>query len=308
MQIVVASNPAARFGRSVEVGSRAVEVLRDAGHDVDHVTAANFEALLRAARRAAVHADALVVVGGDGMVHLGVNAVGGTSVPLAVVPAGSGNDFATAIGMFGQHGSDTSGTRGIERSLRELATLVEGEPQRADLIRIRHAGGEVFAAGIVSVGFDADVNVRSFRLTKVPSRIRYEVAILQTLANLQHRDFSVRIDGGPTRQLHTVIAAIANNRTLGGGIPIAPNASMTDGRLTGVFADPLSMPSFLKLLPKALRGKHLGDRRVHTEHFESIEISAASDVIACADGEIIGALPLVCSVAPGALRVFGTPT
>lgn len=297
VRIVVASNPTARFGRARGAGAEVERVLLDAGHDVEHRMADGFAALQRAARRDAQGADALVVVGGDGMVHLGVNAVGGTSVPLAVVPAGSGNDFAKAIGM----------PRG-EAAVAALPALLQTPPARCDLIRILHPEGEVFAAGIVSVGFDADVNVRSFALPRVPSRVRYHAAIALTVARLRHRTFRVRIDGGDERREHTVIAAIANNRSLGGGIPLVPNASMTDGLLTGVFADTLTLPRFVRLLTLAMRGAHLDDPRVRSEHFERVELASDdASVLACADGEIIGTLPITCSIAPGALRVFGAP-
>ncbi|SDH87531.1 diacylglycerol/lipid kinase family protein [Agrococcus jejuensis] len=297
MLVVVASNPQARFGRSGPVGERVVQALRAAGHEVVHRTAPDFAALQRAARAAAQRADALVVVGGDGMVHLGVNAVGGSSTPLAIVPAGSGNDFATEIGM-----------PGVEEAIAGLPALLETEPARCDLIRIRHPDGEAFAAGIVSVGFDADVNVRSFRMTRVPARLRYQAAILATLASLTHRTFRIRIDGGEERTWRTVIAAIANHRVFGGGIPIAPTASTVDGRLTGILADELSRPQFLALLAKALKGRHLADPRVHVEDIGTVTIASDdATVLACADGEIVGRLPIECSVAVGALRVFGTP-
>lgn len=297
MHVVVASNPQARFGRSASIGERVVQTLRGAGHEVVHRTAPDFAALQRATRAAAQRADALVVVGGDGMVHLGVNAVGGSSTPLAIVPAGSANDFATEIGM-----------PGVEEAIAGLPALLESEPARCDLIRIRHPDGEVFAAGIVSVGFDADVNVRSFRMTRVPARLRYQAAILATLATLRHRTFRIRIDGGEERTWRTVIAAIANHRVFGGGIRIAPTASTTDGRLTGILADELSRPQFLALLAKALRGRHLDDPRVHALDIGTVTIASDDEtVLACADGEIVGRLPIECSVAAGALRVLGSP-
>lgn len=272
-------------------------MLREAGYDVLHLTAPDFASLQHAARAQAQSADALVVVGGDGMVHLGVNAVGATSVPLAIVPSGSGNDFAEAIGV-----------PPLGDAIRDLPHRLATAPARCDLVRVRHPHGEAFVAGMVSVGFDADVNVRAMRMRGVPARLRYEAALARTIARPRHRDLGIRVDDGDERRLRTLIASVANNRTIGGGIPLVPSASMTDGALSLITADELSRPAFLGLLPKALRGAHEDDVRVHVERCTSVEISGGDDVLACADGELLGRLPVRCEVAPGAVRVFGTPS
>lgn len=293
MRIVVASNPTARSGRNGALGEIVAARIADLGHEVEHIAAVDYAGQLEQTRFAMIRADALVVVGGDGMVHLGVNVVGGTSKLLLVIPAGSGNDFAAGIGIA----SLAAGLDGLE-------AMLDSEPDRVDLIRIEHPGGVAIAAGVVSVGFDADVTVRSLRLTRVPSRIRYHASILATVLRPRHRTFRVRIDGGAERTWRTLVAAIANNRTFGRGIPVAPSASMHDGRLTAVVADELGYPAFLRLLARALRGTHVRDRRVTVVECESVEIASDETVIVCADGEIVGRLPVRCSVMPGALRVL----
>ncbi|WP_306232083.1 diacylglycerol/lipid kinase family protein [Agrococcus beijingensis] len=293
MHVVVASNPTARFGRSEPVGALVAARIADLGHRVEHVVAVDFAGQLEQTRFAMIQADVLVVVGGDGMVHLGVNIVGGTSKRLVVVPSGSGNDFARTLEL------GSTGT-----VIDSLEAILAGEPDRVDLVRIEHPDGVTLAAGIVSVGFDADVNVRSFRFTRVPSRIRYQAAILATVLRPRHRTFRVRLDGGAERSWRTLVAAISNNRSFGGGIPIAPGADLRDGRLTAVFADELSYPRFLWLLGKVLRGRHEADSRVHIVDCESAEIASDETVIVCADGEIVGRLPVRCSVMPGALQVL----
>lgn len=292
MQIVVASNPAARFGRSEPVGALVAARIADLGHDVQHIVAVDFAGQLEQTRFAMVQAEVLVVVGGDGMVHLGANIVGGTSKRLVIVPSGSGNDFASTLEL----GSTA-------QVIDSLEAILASAPDRIDLVRIEHPDGVTLAAGIVSVGFDADVNVRSFRFTKVPSRLRYQAAILATLLRPKHRTFRVRLDGGAERTWRTLIAAIANNRVFGGGIPIAPGADLRDGMLTAVFADELSYPGFLRMLGKALRGRHESDPRVHILGCETAELASDETVIVCADGEIVGRLPVRCSVMPGALQV-----
>ncbi|WAC65412.1 diacylglycerol kinase family protein [Agrococcus sp. SL85] len=293
MLVVVASNPAARFGRSGGVGAVVEARIRALGHEVVHIAASGYAAQLEQTRFAMIRADVLVVVGGDGMVHLGVNVVGGTSKPMLVVPAGSGNDFAAALGV-----------RDAQDALDRMPATLAAAPERVDLVRIEHPDGVALAAGIVSVGFDSDVTVRSLRMRRVPSSVRYEAAILATLVRLRHRTFRVRIDGGAERTWRTAIAAVANNRTLGGGIPLAASASMRDGLLTAVLADELRLPAFLRLLGKAMRGTHQEDPRVTTVDCEVVELDCDEPVSVCADGEVVGRLPIRCSTMPGALQVL----
>src|SRR4051812_29233442 len=99
-RVVVAINPNASFGGTRHVGPAVVAALRAAGHDVVPLSAPDYAGLVRIPRQALdAPAGALVVVGGDGMVNLGVNLVAGTEVPLGIVPAGTGNDFASGLGL-----------------------------------------------------------------------------------------------------------------------------------------------------------------------------------------------------------------
>ncbi|WP_426623929.1 diacylglycerol/lipid kinase family protein [Leifsonia sp. McL0607] len=98
--VVVAVNPMASFGRRRDVGPRVVERLRAAGHTAIAVDQANIELLRRETARAVeAGADALVVVGGDGMANLGINIVAQTDIPLGIVPSGTGNDLADGLGI-----------------------------------------------------------------------------------------------------------------------------------------------------------------------------------------------------------------
>lgn len=296
VRIVVASKPADRPGRGGAIGERATARIAELGHDVRHIAAADYRGQLEQSRFAMTTADALVVVGGDGMVHLGVNIVGGTSKRLVMVPAGSGNDFAASLGI-----------RSAEHALDGLEAALAASPERFDLVRIEHPDGVELAAGVVSVGFDADVTVRSNRFTRVPSALRYRAAIVATLLRPRHRAFRIRFDGGEERSWRTLIAAVANNGTFGGGVPIAPSASLHDGKLTTVLADEVSYPRFLLTLAKAMRGRHEADPRMHFTDCESVEIASDDAVTVCTDGEMIGRLPVRCTAMPGALQVLRAP-
>lgn len=293
MHVVVAANPRARFGRSASAGREAAGRLIDAGHEVEYFERDSWELLLTDVRAACRVADALVVVGGDGMVHLAANVVAEYNIPFVVVPSGSGNDFARTLGIAS-----------VEEALDALPDALHREPNRVDGLRIRHADGVAYAAGIVSIGFDADVNRRSFDLQRVPSRVRYEAAIALTLANPRHRSFTVRFDDKEAFDVSTLIFAIANHQHFGGGIHIAPDADAFDGELTTVWADHLTRLRFYRLLSKALRGRHMTEPEVHARNSERVSVSSNERVEAYADGELIGALPIEVTVMPGMLRVL----
>ena len=100
LRLVVAINPTASFGKGRDVGPAVVQTLRALGHDVTSLQEPDFEQLMEAGRKAvASKPDALIVVGGDGMINLGTNLVATTKVPLGIVPSGTGNDMARGLGI-----------------------------------------------------------------------------------------------------------------------------------------------------------------------------------------------------------------
>ena len=128
----VVVNPTAGKGRGTQAGRRVHELLRARGHKVEDLSAATLAQATDRARAAAVQGlDALVVVGGDGMVHLGVNVVAGTGLPLGIVAAGTGNDIARTLAL--PRGDVEASVAAIEHG------LLDG-PRRVDAVRVGLAG------------------------------------------------------------------------------------------------------------------------------------------------------------------------
>ena len=153
--IVVAINPTAAFGKNATAGDQTVLALEQAGFRVTALRAESFDLLRGQLNRAlSLTPDALVVVGGDGMVSLAVNMVAQTSVPFAVVPAGTGNDLARGIGLP---------VGNLTQCISLMVDSLAREPERLDLGRITSMdGSEVrWFASILSAGFDAIVNERA---------------------------------------------------------------------------------------------------------------------------------------------------
>lgn len=298
--MVVAINPAASFGASRDVGPAVVQTLRAMGHEVTSLTEPDFDSLLDSARAAVrTRPDALVVVGGDGMVNLGVNLVAGTRVPLGIVPSGTGNDMARGLGI--PH-DDT------EAAIRFLASALEAPPRQIDAVRVRWMDEdgvrqERRVAGSFSAGFDAIVNERAnlMRHPKGPSR--YILALLAELVRM--RPFRYRVELDDERlELDALMVSVGNNVSLGGGMRIAPDAELDDGLLDVMIVKPLSRLAFLRLFPRVFEGAHTTLPAVMMRRAKRIRIEADAPLVSYADGERIAPLPVELEVEPRALRVL----
>lgn len=298
-RIVVAINPTASFGRGFEVGPAVVTTLRGLGHDVTSLIEPDFAQLLEAAREAVrSKPDALVVVGGDGMVHLGVAALEGSRVPLGIVPSGTGNDMARGLGI---PVGDTEG------AIRWLVTALQRPPRVIDAGSISFGGDGApgsrsrFAC-ILSAGFDALVNERANRMTRPRGRSRYTIALLVELAKLRPIEYTLTLDGVVHREKAPLVA-VANNLSFGGGMKVAPDALLDDGLFDVVLVRPLGRLAFLRIYPRVFAGTHITDPRVVVHRAAAIRIEAKG-VVAYADGERIAPLPVDITMDAGGLRVL----
>ena len=292
--VVVAVNPMASFGHRRDVGPRVVERLRAAGHRVVAMDEANIELLRRETAKAIQDgADALVVVGGDGMANLGIDLVAETGLPLGIVPSGTGNDLADGLGI---PVGDT------EAAIDLLLAALQREPRTIDAGTIRHGELTTWFGCVVSAGFDATVNERANLMTRPRGRSRYVVALIRELATLHPRPYRIQADGRLI-EVDAILVSVANNRSLGGGMRIAPDADLSDGMLDLFIVERMSRLRFLRMFPKVFRGEHTDLPEVTLLRAASVRIEA-DGIVAYADGERIGPLPIDVTVAPGALRVL----
>ena len=317
MKIALAVNPRASFGRGRHAGGAAAECFRAAGAEVELLCEESYGALAaRVADAVAGGVDALVVVGGDGMVHLGVNALaavpavavtdgdapagasaGSSGVaagtPLGIIPTGTGNDLARMLELP-RHDIPAA----VERV---LAALGSGG-RRIDAGRAVSAGRTHWFAGVLSAGFDAAVNERANAWRWPRGQSRYNLAILRELAGFTAIDYTLTVDGERRRQ-GAMLVSVANGRSMGGGMAIAPEASLEDGLLDLFVVHPLSRAALLAVFPKVFTGRHVGHPAVELRRVRRVVLEA-DGVVAYADGERLGPLPLTIDVVPGALRVL----
>lgn len=292
--IVVAINPRASFGRNEHAGAEVARLLAAAGHQVIALREDDYPALENSAREALGSESVLVVVGGDGMVHLGVNLAREKGVALGVIPAGTGNDLARHLGL--PLGSIPAATAHLMRAL-------ESAPRRIDLgVATSPQGTEHPFACVFSAGFDALVNERANTLRLIRGRHRYTVALLIELAKLRPMTYTLTIDGVEETGSYLLVA-VANSQSFGGGMKVTPDASVVDGKLDVFTLDPLSRLAFLRIYPRVFQGLHVSDSRVHIRQARSVEV-ASKGIVAYADGERLEALPLTVRVEPSRLAVY----
>ena len=293
LTVVVAVNPMASFGRRREVGPRVIDRLRAAGHTVVDLDQPNIELLRREAARAVGDgADALVIVGGDGMVNLGIGIVAETPVPLGIVPSGTGNDLADGLGIPLE----------TEAAIDALLERLGRPPRVIDAAVVRHGALTTWFGCVLSAGFDATVNERANLMTRPRGRSRYVVALLWELATLRPIRYRIVADGNELRT-QALLVAVANNRSFGGRMRIVPHAKLDDGLLDLFVVTPMRRIRFLRVFPKVFSGRHTELEEVSFLQARTVTIEAA-DVVAYADGERVGPLPVEITVAPGALRVL----
>ncbi len=294
--VAVLTNPAAGRGRYAGLLPQILTRLGAAGHPV-HVVQAGSAAEAPTAVRAVVDAGAaaVVAVGGDGTVHLALQAVAGRGVPFGVVPAGTGNDFATALGLP---------TDPLAAAGAIAAALAAGETRPIDAAQVSTPDGRTrWYAAVLGAGFDAIVNERANRMRWPRGPLRYDLAIFVELLRLRARRYTLRLDG-VAYQTGAVLVAVGNTDSYGGGMRICPAADPTDGLLDIVVAARMGRLRLLSLKPRLRRGTHVGNRRVSTFRAGTVEIAAAG-IVAYADGERTFALPVTITCVPGAIRLLG---
>ena len=265
-----------------------IEAYEATGHAVVDLTgpsaAATSESLAAAIEGGAV--DRVVVAGGDGIVHLAVQHLAGTEIPLGLAPSGSGNDFAAALGI----------------EAVDVATTLR-DPTPVDLIEVEFAGGErCWAATVVIAGFPADINARANAMALPLGSALYTVAALLELPGFSRRRVALEVDGVEMTS-DTAMLAIGNTRYFGGGMLVCPDARATDGRLHVTSIEGVGRLGILRHLAQKSGGS--ADRP------EVVRLAATSITVGTpgidlwADGEPLGVSPATVRVVPGALLVAG---
>jgi diacylglycerol kinase (ATP) len=280
-------NPAAGKGRHDPQVAAVATRLRDAGFDVRVLRGADAGESGRMARAAVDEgAAAVVVCGGDGMVHLAAQVLAGTDVPLGIIPMGTGNDTARALGLP------------VKDAQAAADVIVRGRTRVIDLAR----SGDRYFVTVLAAGFDAAVNERANAMSWPRGQLKYSLAILAVLKAFRPIRYTLDLDGR-TRQVDGMLVSVGNGDSMGGGLKVTHGAKMDDGLLDVVLFTSVPRRELVKTYPKLFSGGHTGHPAYERHRVKRVTV-AAPGVVAYADGERFGHLPLTIEVAPAALRVF----
>lgn len=298
MRAAMVVHPASGLGRAGRVAGAVADRLRTVVADLVTVEASTVEEshrLMREARTAG-GLDLLVVVGGDGSAHQGVQFCADTGTTLAIVPAGTGNDIARTL------------AGGVQEPLAAADALVkaikDGTHTTIDLGRVE--GGPWFA-GVLCAGFDSAVNERANRMRWPSGPRRYDLAIVAELTKLKPGHLIVEDDSGRI-ELEATQIAVGNIPYYGGGIPVCPAADPADGLFDVTLLRRAGRFDLVKMLPGLRTGNHVNHPLVSTSRTKRIRLGESNGWIAYADGERIGPLPVEVTCVPNALKVVGRPT
>lgn len=240
------------------------------------------------------HGARVALVGGDGSVNQLLPAFLSNGLCLALIPQGSGNDVARALGVAGMTWRDA------------LGFAKQATPQPMDVGWLHTAEQTRPFLSSLTVGFDSAVCFKALHgprwLRGLP---RYLLATLRELSALQTWDMQVTLDGKPVHSGITLFASTLNTPTYGSGMPAVPHADINDGELDLLVAGRFNVLQTLVMLPRLLMALHLSHPRVLTRRFKTLGISSSQALPLATDGEYVGeSTTLTVQVAAGALQVI----
>jgi YegS/Rv2252/BmrU family lipid kinase len=291
VRALLVHNPTAGGGRAGRLVDQVVERLAAGGIEAERHQTRSLEDARLAAGEAAGAFDAVVAMGGDGTV--GACAAGladrpGARAALGVVPAGGGNDAARSLGL---PPDDPLAAAGLLARLRR---------RPADLATV---AGRAYL-NVAGAGFDSEVNrVANQRLGWAGNRPRYVGAVLAELVVGRVAAFELVLDGRAV-PLRGWLVAVANGPSYGGGMRVAPQASLDDGLLEVVVIHEIGKLEFLRTFPKVFSGRHVEHPAVAVHRAARVDLDADRTLAVYADGEPAGTLPATFEVRPAAITVL----
>ena len=291
--IALLTNPAAGHGKAMTAAERARARFASHGIDVRTLRGSSAEHSRELAHEAvAAGVDALVVVGGDGMVHLALPAIVGTATPLGVIPAGTGNDQAREYGW----------PRGSAEDAVDV--IVAGNLKDVDVGVAETADGRrTYFGSVLASGFDSLVSDRTNRMRWPHGRARYNIAMLAEFVNLRPLPCRVTLADGSVIAQDVLLVAVGNTKSYGGGMHICPDADPTDGLLDVTVGGASTRRKVLAQLPSVYKGTHVHRPEVQTFRTPSLRIECEG-INAYADGEFVGPLPVEVSLLAKGASIF----
>lgn len=257
-------------------------------HHVERTT--SLEHARELARAAAAAGEVAVAFGGDGLIGAVADALKGSDGVLGVLPGGRGNDLARVLGI-------------PLEPVAACGVLASGVVREIDLGEV---AGRTFV-GIASCGFDSEANRIANQARLIKGNLVYTYGALRALAGWRRATFTVTLDDAQPQTMVGYTVAAANSKSYGGGMLMAPDASLDDGKFDVVMIGHVSKSQVLRLLPGVFKGKHVQHPAVTVARAQLIKIAADRPFTLYADGDPIAELPATLQVLPAAVRVLVRP-
>lgn len=288
LQLVV--NPSAGRGRAAALLPSVEAALRGAGHDLVVTLTRSLDHADDLAAAAVADDRVAVAMGGDGIAGRVAGIVAGVGGVMGVVPGGRGNDFCRATGV-------------PSRAVQACAVLSSGTEQAVDLGVVESVTGTACFLGIASIGFDSDVQEIALTTRLRLGQLVYAYGTLRAVAAWRPATFTLRLDDTPST-LTGWSVAVANSGVYGGGMKLAPQASLQDGLLDVVTTSSTGRLRFLRSFPSVFKGTHVTRPSVRVTRAAAVHLDADRPFRVFADGDPVGVLPCTVSVLPGAVRML----
>jgi YegS/Rv2252/BmrU family lipid kinase len=287
VKLSLIANPSAGGGRTGRALNGVEQTLSRLGLEHHTELTRSLEHARELAADAAAAGEVAAAFGGDGLIGAVAGALRHTDGVLGVLPGGRGNDFARALGI-------------PLDPVAACEVLARGAVREVDLGIV---GSRTFI-GIASCGFDSDANRIANETRVVRGNLVYAYGAIRALLSWRPAQFDVTIDGDASRRVTGYTVAAANSMAYGGGMLLAPEASLEDGMLDVVIVGDVPKLTFLRLLPTVFKGTHTRQPNVQVLRAAEVRISADRPFTMFADGDPIAELPVAVSVIPSAVRVM----
>lgn len=286
MHLKVIYNPAAGRGRARRHVREVEEYLRSRGARADCEPSTGPDDLVRiAAESSRAGFDRVVICGGDGTLNLAVREFDLAKGTLALIPTGSGDDFAKVTG--------------VPRDIRRACdNVLDGRVREVDVA----TANDLRYLGVAGLGFDSEVAEYANRDVKfLRGSAVYLYAIFRVLPRFTPRPVHLRTENG-SRDLEIMFAAVGNTRQYGGGIRITPDAIIDDALLDICIVHRTTRAQLLKTLPKAYTGAHVKSPFVDMGRGREFHFESEKAMAVYADGEPLTRTPVSFGVARERLK------
>jgi YegS/Rv2252/BmrU family lipid kinase len=301
-KVKIILNPMADMGNAWKVANDLRPIINDYGNADWSGTVYPAHATELAKQAGEQGYEMVVAMGGDGTVHEVINGI--MQLPeekrpmLGVVPVGSGNDFAHAIGVSTE-------------SDRALANALKGEPSRLDLcVMTDEHGRKEYFDNTLGIGFDAVVTIRSHKLPVLRGFLMYLTAVIQTIL-LNHDPARVQFETDQEKwEDQVLMTTLCNGGREGGGFMLSPDSKMNDGIMEYVMVRKVSRAMMFRLVPEFMNGTHRRfTKQIRMGACKKITLTADRPLYIHADGEIYTSFgsnlrKLSIEILPNALKVI----